>query len=61
MTKTVQKLLEINNIKFTIEIYPPREGEKQNCFEIFPSDYHAALYAFSNKDKLNKLIIKKFL
>jgi hypothetical protein len=40
MTKTVQKLLEINNIKFTIEIYPPREGEKQNCFEIFPADYH---------------------
>ena len=61
MTKTVQKLLEINNIKFTIEIYPPREGQKQNSFEIFPSDYQAALYAFSNKDKLNKLIIKKFL
>jgi hypothetical protein len=24
--------------------------------EIYPKDHHAALYAFSNKDKLNKLI-----
>jgi len=36
---------------FDLEIYP-----RLVSWEIYPKDYHAALYAFSNKDKLNKLI-----
>ena len=36
---------------FDLEIYP-----RLISWEIYPKDYHAALYAFSNKDKLNKLI-----
>ena len=36
---------------FNLEIYP-----RLVSWEIYPKDYHAALYAFSNKDKLNKLI-----
>ena len=36
---------------FDLEIYP-----RLISWEIYPKDNHAALYAFSNKDKLNKLI-----
>jgi hypothetical protein len=36
---------------FDLEIYP-----RLVSWEIYPKDHHAALYAFSNKDKLNKLI-----
>ena len=36
---------------FDLEIYP-----RIVSWEIYPKDHHAALYAFSNKDKLNKLI-----
>ena len=43
------KIIEINKHKFNLEIYP-----KLIDWEIFPHNYDAALYAFSNKDKLNK-------
>ena len=36
---------------FDLEIYP-----RLVSWEIYPKDHHAALYAFSNKNKLNKLI-----
>ena len=36
---------------FDLEIYP-----RLVSWEIYPKDYHAALYAFSNKDKLSKKI-----
>jgi len=42
--------------KFDLEIYP-----RLVSWEIFPKDYHAALYAFSNKEKLNKLIEDKYI
>jgi len=42
--------------KFDLEIYP-----RLVSWEIFPKDYNAALYAFSNKDKLNKLIEDKYI
>jgi hypothetical protein len=43
--------------KFDLEIYLGLEDTFS--WEIFPYDYKAALYAFSNKDKLNKLIEDK--
>ena len=42
--------------KFDLEIYP-----RLVSWEIFPKDHHAALYAFSNKEKLNELIKKKYI
>jgi len=39
---------------FDLEIYP-----RLVSWEIYPKDKHSALYAFSNKDKLNKLIEDK--
>ncbi len=37
--------------KFRLEIYPSIVA-----WEIFPHDYQSSLYAFSNKDNLNKFI-----
>jgi|TARA_R100000084_G_scaffold107952_1_gene69340 hypothetical protein len=63
MTNTVKKEIEVKGNKFHLEIYPQREGTDINefTFEIFPYDYKAALYAFSNKQSLNKLIKEKHI
>ena len=41
---------------FDLEIYP-----RLISWEIYPKDHNAALYAFSNKDKLNKIIKEKYI
>ena len=63
-SRTIKKHITVDKVNFTLEIYPAREGcsgTEGPFWEIFPEDYHAALFAFSNKDKLNNLIEKKFL
>ena len=45
------KTIKIDKHKFNLEIYP-----RLIDWEIFPHDYDAALYAFSNKEKINKKI-----
>ena len=63
-SRTIRKQIEVEKVKFTLEIYPAREGcsgTEGPYYEIFPENYHAALYAFSNKEKLNELIEKKYL
>ena len=55
-SKPITKKIKVNKHKFTIEIYPALVD-----WEIFPHDYDAALYAFSNKDKLNKIIKEKYI
>ena len=52
--KPITKEVTINKHKFKIEIYPSLVS-----WEIFPYDYNAALDAFRNKDKLNKIIKEK--
>ena len=47
----IKKIIKISKHKFNLEIYP-----RLVDWEIFPHDYNAALYAFSNKDKLNTQI-----
>ena len=47
----ILKIIKIDKHKFNLEIYP-----KLVDWEIFPHNYDAALYAFSNKEKLNKKI-----
>ena len=48
----IKKTITVEDIYiFDLEIYP-----RLVSWEIYPKDHHAALYAFSNKDKLNKLI-----
>ena len=54
--KPIRKKIKVNKYKFTIEIYPALVD-----WEIFPHDYNAALYAFSNKEKLNKKIKDKYI
>jgi|TARA_R100000093_G_scaffold39817_1_gene20872 hypothetical protein len=55
-SKPITKKIKVNKHKFTIEIYPALLD-----WEIFPHDYNAALYAFSNKEKLNKKIKDKYI
>ena len=45
------KDITVNKHKFRLEIY-----NKLVDWEIFPHNYDAALYAFSNKEKINKKI-----
>ena len=64
MTDYVVKQITINKHKFQLEVYPLREGcngKEGPYFEIFPLNYNAALYAFSNKEKINQLIKKEHL
>jgi uncharacterized protein (UPF0128 family) len=56
----IEKDIVVAKNKFRLEIYLGLEGDDIS-WEIYPEDYHAALYAFSNKDKLNKLIRDKHI
>ena len=47
----VRKTIEVNKHIFDLEIYP-----KLISWEVFPKTTDAALYAFSNKNTLNKII-----
>jgi hypothetical protein len=47
----IKKTIEIDKHVFDLEIYP-----RIVSWEVFPQDNDAALYAFSNKDTLNKII-----
>ena len=59
-TSKIVKTISINKkYKFNLEIYLGLEDKFS--LEIFPHDYNAALYAFSNKDKLNKTIESKHI
>ena len=53
---TVRRTIKFAKNKFNLEIY----GRLVD-WEIFPHTYDAALYAFSNKNKLNKLVAKKYV
>ena len=55
-SKPIMKEVTINKHKYRIEIYPALVD-----WEIFPHYYNAALYAFSNKEKLNKIIKDKYI
>ena len=52
----IKKIIKISKHKFNLEIYP-----RLVDWEIFPHNYEAALYAFSNKEKLNKIIKDKYI
>ena len=55
-SKPITKEVKVSKHKYRIEIYPALVD-----WEIFPHDYNAALYAFSNKEKLNKIIKDKYI
>ena len=47
----IRKTIKIEKHKVNLEIYPGLVAWKK-----FPQNYDAALYAFSNKEKINKKI-----
>jgi len=58
---TILRKIKINNYKFDLEIYPNLDSHKDITWEIFPKSQAASLYAFSNKDKIDKIIKKKYI
>ena len=52
----IRKTIKVNHHMFNLEIYP-----RLVSWEVFPQTYNAALYAFSNKNKLNKTIEDNYL
>ena len=44
-----------------IEIYLALEGHKDICWEVFPYNNQASLYAFENKNKIEKIVERKHL
>ena len=56
----VSRNIVVAKHKFQLEIYLALEGEDIS-WEIFPQTREASLYAFSNKDKLDKIIEKKHI
>jgi len=57
----VNKRIVIGKHKFKLEIYLALEGINDIAWEIFPENYEASLYAFSNKERIEKIIRKKYL
>ena len=57
----IVKDIKIAKHKFLLEIYLNLEGHKDICWEIFPSDHKASLYAFANKQKIEKIIKEKHI
>ena len=57
----ISRKIKIGNHKFDLEIYPNLEGHDDISWEIFPKSQEAFLYAFSNKDKINKIIKDKHI
>ena len=55
-SKPITKEVKVSKHKYRIEIYPALVD-----WEIFPHDYDAALYAFSTKEQLNKIIKDKYI
>ena len=52
----IKKTIKVNKHIFELEIYP-----RIVSWEVFPKNYNAALYAFSNKDILNKTINDNYI
>ena len=57
----INKKIVIAKHKFKLEIYLALEGHGSIAWEIFPENYEASLYAFSNKKRMEKIIQKKYL
>ena len=57
----IVKDIKVAKHKFLLEIYLALEGHKDICWEIFSQNYKGSLFAFSNKERLEKLIEKKYL
>jgi len=57
----IRKEIKISRHKFLLEIYLALEGHKDICWEVFPYNHQASLYAFANKQKIEKIVEKKHL
>mgnify|MGYP001240053102 CR=1 FL=1 len=61
MANYIEKDIKIAKHYFILKIYPALEGTEDICWEIFPSNYSASLYAFSNKQRIKNIIEKRYI
>ena len=61
MTSVIKKEITVAKHNFRLEIYPHLLSNDEVSFEIFPRNYKACLYAFSNKNKIDKIIRKNYI
>ena len=61
MKNLVTKDIKISKHNYILEIYMDLEGHKDITWEIFASDYSGCLYAFSNKNRIENIINKKYI
>lgn len=57
----VTRRIQIAKHKFILEVYLALEGHKEISWEIFPLNHQAALYAFENKQKIERIVERKHL
>ena len=57
----VKKEIKISKHKFILEIYLSLEGHRDLCWEVFPYNHQASLYAFENKHKIEKIVESRHL
>lgn len=57
----VKKEIKISKHKFLLEIYLSLEGNKDLCWEVFPYNHQASLYAFENKQKIENIVESRHL
>jgi len=57
----IERTVIVDDHKFHLEIYLALEGHEEISWEIFPEDHNAALYAFSNKEQLDKTIKENYI
>ncbi len=55
------KHIMIAKHKFRLEIYLALEGRRDLTWEIFPYNHDASLYAFSNKQRIENIVEKKYI
>ena len=58
---SITKDIKVVGHDFVLVIYLNLEGHKDVCWEIFSQNYKGSLFAFSNKERLKKLIENKYL
>jgi len=57
----IEKEITVAKHKFRLEIYLSLEGHNDVCWEVYPYNYNASLYAFSNKKRLTKIVETKHI
>ena len=57
----INKYIKVGKHKFKLEIYLALDGHRKLTWEIFPENYDACMYAFSNKKRIEDIVEKNHI